>query len=307
MPVKGEKKTSGKHVEVKMKAQYNMSSKDLVMAATTVSKSTQGMVTVKQRAAHTVKNQGTKSLVAQVKMQVQDKLSMVSEVEESEVDINSYGSKNVSDNIYVPHGPDDTDVDTIAAIYAGAEDDDHSDDDEYVEEDAKNAELEDDYEEEDEDDDEEDLLPRSSKSKSNSVTAISATAPLLHPKELIFLIPVHDQWEQEATIRHAVSLDASAEQAILSIQTVSGSAKMLIDKCPPLVVKIAKTGLLKVSLQNTQDQEQIKALWEAEYMKKQASYDINVVMKKKVWLLPLFYLVFFIYFFMQHLLDDERH
>ncbi|KAF8573997.1 hypothetical protein K439DRAFT_1624671 [Ramaria rubella] len=203
--VKGEKKNSGKHVEVKMKAQYNMSSKDLVTAATTVSKSTQGMVTEKQRAAHTVKNQGTKSLAAQVKMQVPDKLSMVPEVEESEVDINSYGSKNVSDNsldIYVPHGPDDTDVNTITAIYAGADNDDHSDDDEYAEEDAKNAELEDDYEEEDEDNDEEDLPPQSSKSQSKSVTAISATAPL-HPKELIFLIPVCDQWEQEATICHA--------------------------------------------------------------------------------------------------------
>ncbi|KAF8589326.1 hypothetical protein K439DRAFT_1612908 [Ramaria rubella] len=184
--VKGEKKTSGKHVEVQIKAQYNMSSKDSVTAATTVSKSTQGMVTEKQRAAHTVKNQGTKSLVAQVKMQVPDKLLMVPEVEESEVDINSYGSKNPSDNslnnIYVPQGPDDTDIDAIAAIYAGTDDDDHSDDDKYAEEDAKKAELEDDYEEEDEDDDEEDLLPRSSKSKSKSMTAISATAPLLHPK-----------------------------------------------------------------------------------------------------------------------------
>ncbi|KAF8582164.1 hypothetical protein K439DRAFT_1618470 [Ramaria rubella] len=239
-----------------------MSSKDSVMAATTVSKSTQGTVTAKQRATPTVKNQGTKSLAAQVKMQVPDKLSMVREVEESEVDINinstdavyldkSYGSKNVSDNsldIYVPHGPDDTNVDAIAAIYASADNDDHSDDDKYAEEDAKNAELEDDYEEE----------------------------------ELIFLIPVHDQWEQEATICHAMSFDASAEQAILSIQTVIGSAKMPMDKCPPPVVKIAKTGSLKVSLHNTQDWEKIKALWEAEYMKKQVSYDINVVMTKKM-------------------------
>ncbi|KAF8589830.1 hypothetical protein K439DRAFT_1612405 [Ramaria rubella] len=111
---------------------------------------------------------------------------------------------------------------------------------------------------------------------------IPVTAHPLHPNTLIFLIPVHNQWEQEAIHRHSMNFDATAEQAILSIQTVIGSVKIPMDKRPPPVVKLNKSGSLRISLKTMQDWDRLKALWEAEYKKKQFTYDIIVIMTKKM-------------------------
>ncbi|KAF8575034.1 hypothetical protein K439DRAFT_1623886 [Ramaria rubella] len=140
----------------------------------------------------------------------------------------------------------------------GADDDNHTED-EYVEneEDAGDSKMEEDCEEEDGEDEK-------------------------CRYEIVFLILVCDQWEQDATHKHSVNFDPTADQVILSIQTVIGSVKIPMDRHPPPVVKLAKSSSLWISLKTKEDWEHLKTLWEAEYMKKCVAYDINIVMTKKM-------------------------
>ncbi|KAF8580062.1 hypothetical protein K439DRAFT_1620069 [Ramaria rubella] len=190
---------------------------------------------------------------------------------------------NIFDDIYDPHTPDDANSCALANIYAGTDDHLHSNDKYEEHAQSPNPETKDDYEGDSNEEDSVSLGPL--KHKAKLVTAASKTfaqTSLMHPKELIFLILVCDQWEQDATHQHAINFDATAAQAILSIQTVIGSAKMPMEKQPPPVVRLAKSGSLRILLHTEQDWEQLKTLWQNEYQKKKIAYDINIVMTKKM-------------------------
>ncbi|KAF8591789.1 hypothetical protein K439DRAFT_1611058 [Ramaria rubella] len=280
--------TNRKITQAKAMALSKVSSKDIAAATD------QGMVIAKRKTTPNVNSKAKAGVLAQGKTQVPDRLSSVPEGEESvEMGIganinkddsvlvdngSSQSNKNLVnsfDDIYAPNRPDNTNTYAITA-YAGADDDYPMD----VEKNASNSETEEDYEEEDVEEGEMPLQPSGPTTK--QATTISANAQLTQISELIFLIPVHDQWEQKTTHRHSVSFNATADQAILSIQTMIGSVKIPMDKRPPPVVKLTKFGSLKISLKTIQDWDQLKTIWKAEYKKKQVVYDINVIMTKKM-------------------------
>ncbi|KAF8584690.1 hypothetical protein K439DRAFT_1616504 [Ramaria rubella] len=296
----GNKSTKVTNIEIKATAQLKAKNTVTVVAT---SESGNTAVAAKRRSTPSTNNDTELKVTAGIKNKQPDKLSRVPEEGESvefadnglgfnedatNVNMHVYQLDNTSDdsfnNIYAQ---DDTHSHVIVNVYAGADNDLHSDDDDYEEheQDAQNAETEEDDEGEDyEGEDEEEAPLRPLKSRTKLVTAASkshASVPPMCLKELVFLIPVHDQWGQDAIHQHSVSFDATAEQAILSIHTVIGSVKIPMEKRPPPVVKLAKTSSLKISLQSEQDWEKLKTIWQAEYMKKHVVYDVNVIMTKK--------------------------
>ncbi|KAF8576346.1 hypothetical protein K439DRAFT_1622923 [Ramaria rubella] len=222
-------------------------------------------------------------------------LSVVSEGDEAPEDGTSANKASSvildsgSVDFYVPatadaldNGPKAYNTHNIALVeqfWPGTDDNQDSDYDETEE----HGDITENIEMEDEKEEEETEAPRWFKSRVASLVGAAPIPPhalVLHPKEIVFIVPCHDQYGQDLTQKVPIPFMAAIEAIISAIQAVIGSMKLPISKHPPLIVKLNKSGTPRLALGTVQDWEQLKLDWLIDFNKKIPIEVLAIVPKK---------------------------
>ncbi|KAF8574161.1 hypothetical protein K439DRAFT_1624547 [Ramaria rubella] len=169
----------------------------------------------------------------------------------------------------------------IEQFWAGTDDNQDSDYDETEE----CGDITESIETKDEKEEEETEAPRWCKPRVASLIGAAPVPPhvlVLRPEEIIFIVPCRDQYGQDLTQKVPIPFMAVAEAIILAIQAVIGSTKLPISKCPPLIMKLNKSGTPRLALGTAQDWEQLKSDWLIDFNKKKIPIEFSVIVPKKM-------------------------